>query len=53
MNWGSFNDRFRDVLRGDLHNYENKGFLFGRYRKGESKNNLKLIINKFLLNIKS
>ncbi len=45
MNWGSFNDRFRDVLRGDLHNYENKGFLFGRYRKGESKNNLKLIIN--------
>ena len=45
INWGSFNDRFRDVLRGDLHNYENKGFLFGSYRKGESKNNLKLIIN--------
>ena len=45
MNWGSFNDRFRYVLRVDLHNYENRGFLFGRYRKGESKNNLKLIIN--------
>ena len=52
MNWGSFNDRFRDVLRGDLHNYDNKGFLFGSYRKGENKNNLKSIINGSTLNNK-
>ncbi|MBT3937687.1 MAG: hypothetical protein HOF45_08645 [Candidatus Marinimicrobia bacterium] len=44
LGWGSFNARFRDVLRGDLHNYNDKGFLFGNFRNGENLNTLKSII---------
>ena len=45
IDWGSFNAHFRDVLRGDLHNYDKKGFLFSSYRPNESKEDLKLIIS--------
>ena len=45
INWGSFNAHFRDVLRGDLHNYNEKGLLFSSYRPNENKKDLKLIIS--------
>jgi len=44
MGWGSFNARFRDILRGDLHNYDEKGFLFGNFRDSESLKNLQSLI---------
>ncbi|MBA65787.1 MAG: pullulanase [Candidatus Marinimicrobia bacterium] len=44
IGWGSFNGHFRDVIRGDLHDYNKKGFLFGSYRPNESKKDLKIII---------
>ena len=44
MGWGSFNARFRDVLRGDLHNYDEKGFLFGDFRDNETLENLQALI---------
>ncbi|HIB05763.1 MAG TPA: DUF3459 domain-containing protein, partial [Candidatus Marinimicrobia bacterium] len=44
IGWGAFNGKFRDVLRGDLHNTDIKGFLFGQYRNGESLEDLKTII---------
>jgi len=44
IEWGSFNAHFRDVIRGDLHNFEQKGFLFGSYRPKEDKSDLKSII---------
>lgn len=44
MGWGSFNAKFRDVLRGDLHNYDEKGFLFGNFRDSESLENLQSLI---------
>ena len=44
IEWGSFNAYFRDVIRGDLHNLEQKGFLFGSYRPNEDKSDLKSII---------
>ena len=44
LGWGSFNARFRDVLRGDLHNYDEKGFLFGNFRDSESLKNLQSLI---------
>ncbi len=44
MGWGSFNAKFRDVLRGDLHKYSDKGFLFGNFRDGESLKNLQSLI---------
>ena len=44
LGWGSFNARFRDVLRGDLHNYDEKGFLFGNFRDKETLENLQALI---------
>ena len=44
LGWGSFNAKFRDVLRGDLHNYDEKGFLFGNFRDSESLKNLQSLI---------
>ena len=44
LGWGSFNARFRDVLRGDLHNFNEQGFLFGKFRKGESLEDLQSLI---------
>ena len=49
MSWGSFNDSFRDILRGDLHDFSNKGFLFGTYRPTDNINSLKTIIGGSLL----
>ena len=44
LGWGSFNAKFRDVLRGDLHNYDEKGFLFGNFRDSETLENLQALI---------
>ena len=44
IDWGSFNAKFRDVLRGDLHNINEKGFLFGQYRQGETLEDICSII---------
>ena len=44
MGWGSFNAKFRDVLRGDLHKYSDKGFLFGNFRYGENLEDLQSLI---------
>ena len=44
LGWGSFNAKFRDALRGDLHNTEIKGFLFGQYRPQESLEDIRFII---------
>ena len=44
IGWGSFNARFRDVLRGELHDTDTKGFLFGSYRPNEDINDLKCIL---------
>jgi pullulanase len=44
IDWGSFNAKFRDVLRGDLNNINEKGFLFGQYRQGESMEDICSII---------
>jgi len=44
LGWGSFNARFRDVLRGDLHNYDEKGFLFGNFRNSQTLENLQALI---------
>ena len=32
MGWASFNDQFRDGLKGGVSDVEEKGFLFGQYR---------------------
>jgi pullulanase/glycogen debranching enzyme len=44
LGWGSFNARFRDVFRGDLHKYEEKGFLFGEYRPEENLEDIQSVI---------
>ena len=49
LGWGSFNAHFRDVLRGDLHDFSKKGFLFGSYRPNENINDLKTIVTGTLL----
>ncbi len=45
LGWGSFNARFRDVFRGDLHRYEEKGFLFGSFRPDESLEDVQNVIS--------
>jgi pullulanase/glycogen debranching enzyme len=45
LDWGSFNAHFRDVLRGDLHRFDEKGFLFGEFRHNETIENVKSLIN--------
>jgi len=44
LGWGSFNAKFRDVLRGDLYNYNEKGLLFGNFRDSETLENLQALI---------
>ena len=44
IGWGSFNARFRDIFRGDLHNYDSKGFLFGTYRPGEDLEDVQAMV---------
>ena len=40
MGWASFNDQFRDGLKGDVFDVEEKGFLFGHY---QGKNDQKFL----------
>ncbi len=35
--WASFNDQFRDGLKGSLFDINDKGFLFGKLRKGDNQ----------------
>ncbi len=44
LGWGSFNAYFRDVMRGDLHDINIKGFLFGQYRPGENIDDIKSLL---------
>jgi len=37
MGWASFNDQFRDGLKGSLFDINDKGFLFGKLRKGDDQ----------------
>ena len=45
LGWGSFNAYFRDVMRGDLHDTNIKGFLFGNYRPGENIDDIKSVLS--------
>ena len=45
MGWGSFNARFRDVLKGELHNRDVKGFLLNGFRPGEDIEDLECILS--------
>tara|TARA_B100001564_G_scaffold163224_1_gene137224 strand:- start:1281 stop:3206 length:1926 start_codon:yes stop_codon:yes gene_type:complete len=45
LGWGSFNAYFRDVMRGDLHDTDIKGFLFGNYRPGENIDDIKSLLS--------
>ena len=45
MGWGSFNARFRDVLKGELHNRDVKGFLLGDYRPSENIEDVECILS--------
>ena len=45
LGWGSFNAYFRDVMRGDLHDTNIKGFLFGNYRPGENIDDIKSLLS--------
>jgi pullulanase/glycogen debranching enzyme len=40
MGWASFNDQFRDGLKGDVFDVEEKGFIFGHY---QGKNDQKFL----------
>jgi pullulanase/glycogen debranching enzyme len=40
MGWASFNDRFRDGLKGNVFDVHEKGFLFGCFRGEEDQTNL-------------
>jgi pullulanase/glycogen debranching enzyme len=44
MDWASFNDRFRDGLRGGVSDVEEKGFLFGQYRGQDDHNILQCLV---------
>ena len=35
--WASFNDQFRDGLKGSVFDIKDKGFLFGKLRKGDDQ----------------
>ncbi len=37
MGWASFNDQFRDGLKGDTFDINDKGFLFGEFRGNDDK----------------
>jgi len=45
MGWGSFNARFRDVLKGELHNRDVKGYLLNGFRPGEDIEDLECILS--------
>jgi pullulanase/glycogen debranching enzyme len=44
IGWASFNDQFRDGLKGNVFNVNEKGFLFGCFRSEEDQNYLQSYI---------
>jgi pullulanase/glycogen debranching enzyme len=44
MDWASFNDQFRDGLKGSVFDVEEKGFLFGQYRGKDDQNILQCLV---------
>lgn len=42
--WASFNDQFRDGLKGSTFDIHDKGFLFGKYRNGDNQDFLKQLV---------
>ena len=44
MGWASFNDQFRDGLKGSVFNVHDRGFLFGKRREEDNHDFLKRII---------
>jgi len=44
MGWASFNDQFRDGLKGNVFDVHEKGFLFGCFRSEEDQNYLQSYI---------
>ena len=44
MGWASFNDQFRDGLKGSVFDVEEKGFLFGQYRGKDDQNILQCLV---------
>jgi len=44
MGWATFNDQFRDGLKGGVSDVEEKGFLFGQYRGQDDQNFLQCLV---------
>ncbi len=44
MGWASFNDQFRDGLKGSTFDINDKGFLFGQFRNGDNQNFLQRLV---------
>ena len=44
IGWATFNDQFRDGLKGGVSDVEEKGFLFGQYRGQEDQKNLQCLV---------
>ncbi|MDP7128548.1 MAG: alpha-amylase family glycosyl hydrolase, partial [Candidatus Marinimicrobia bacterium] len=44
MGWATFNDQFRDGLKGSVFDVEEKGFLFGQYRGKDDQNILQCLV---------
>ena len=44
IGWATFNDQFRDGLRGGVSDVEEKGFLFGQYRGQDDQNFLQCLV---------
>jgi pullulanase/glycogen debranching enzyme len=44
MGWASFNDQFRDGLKGSTFNIQDKGFLFGQYRENDNQQFLQRLV---------
>lgn len=44
MGWSSFNDQFRDGLKGSTWDINDKGFLFGQYRESDNQQFLQRLV---------
>lgn len=42
--WASFNDQFRDGLKGSVFDIKDKGFLFGKFRKNQDQDFLRRLV---------
>ncbi len=42
--WASFNDQFRDGLKGSVFNIHDQGFLFGKFRNGDDQKFLQRLV---------